>query len=45
MVVCFVAVEMVCVAVFLCLLCCWLVLKFVVTITLIFTLQMGSSNL
>ena len=44
MVACFVM-EMICVAMFLCLLCFWLNMKFVDTITLTFTLQVGSSAL
>ena len=36
--------EMSYVAAFMCLLCCWLILKFVATVTFTFTLQVGSST-
>ena len=40
---CFHVIEMICVTIFLCLLCCWLISKSVVTITLTLTLQVGFS--
>ena len=44
MVACFAVMEIICVAAFLCLLCCWLILKFGDSITLTFTLQVSHST-